>query len=193
MRTRSSCRHWEKQSYWPAEGKNDSPPMTANSFKCHSAFGGGSVMILGCLSKAGVRSIRLCEGRLNQATYKVVLEENILPSDNVAQHWGLIFPAGRCSMPHSSVNQGMNSGPQDQNPVNLQTWTPLKTSGMWSRRRWMATSHQTKPGCLNFCVRRGIMSPNSNVKDWWRAYEDTSKLWLKIRVIPLNIDFWTLP
>ncbi len=32
-------------------------------------------MILGCLSKAGVRSIRLCEGRLNQATYKVVLEE----------------------------------------------------------------------------------------------------------------------
>ncbi len=74
-------------------------------------------------------------------------------------------------------------------PANLQTWTPLKTSGMRSRGRWMATSHQTKPGCLNFCIRSGKMSPNSNVKDWWRAYEDTSKLWLKIRVISLNIDF----
>ncbi len=52
---------------------------------CLSKAGVRSIRLCECLSKAGVRSIRLCEGRLNQATYKVVLEENILPSDNVAQ------------------------------------------------------------------------------------------------------------
>ena len=42
-------------------------------------FGGGSVMIWGCFSKAGIGQICLCEGRMNQARYKVVLEENLLP------------------------------------------------------------------------------------------------------------------
>ncbi len=44
-------------------------------------FGGGSVMIWGCFSKAGIGHLRLCEGRMNQATHKVVLEENLLPSN----------------------------------------------------------------------------------------------------------------
>ncbi|XP_034562833.1 uncharacterized protein LOC117829315 [Notolabrus celidotus] len=43
-------------------------------------FGGGSVMIWGCFSKAGIGQMRLCQGRLNQATYEVILEENWLPS-----------------------------------------------------------------------------------------------------------------
>jgi hypothetical protein len=64
---------------------------------------------------------------------------------------------------------------------------------MWSRGRWMVTRHQTKPSCLDFCARSDIKSPNINVKDWWRAGQDAWKLWLKIRVIPPNIDFWTLP
>lgn len=42
-------------------------------------FGGGSVMIWGCFSKVGIWQIRLCEGRMIQATYKVILEENSLP------------------------------------------------------------------------------------------------------------------
>ena len=43
-------------------------------------FGGGAVMIWGCFSKAGIGQICLCEGRMNQAKYKVVLEKNMLPS-----------------------------------------------------------------------------------------------------------------
>ena len=43
-------------------------------------FGGGSVMIWGCFSKAGIGQMRYCEGRMNEATYKVILEENLLPS-----------------------------------------------------------------------------------------------------------------
>ena len=42
-------------------------------------FGGGSVMIWGCFSKAGIGQICLCEGRMNQARCEVVLEENLLP------------------------------------------------------------------------------------------------------------------
>ena len=43
-------------------------------------FGGGSVVIWGCFIKAGIRQICLCEGCMNQAKYKVVLGENLLPS-----------------------------------------------------------------------------------------------------------------
>lgn len=43
--------------------------------------GGGLVMILGCFNKAGIWHIRLCEGRMKQATHKFVLEENLLPSN----------------------------------------------------------------------------------------------------------------
>jgi len=36
-------------------------------------------MIWGCFSKAGIGQICLCEGLMTQATYKVVLEEHLLP------------------------------------------------------------------------------------------------------------------
>lgn len=35
---------------------------------------------------------------------------------------------------------------------HLLTWTLLRTSGMWVRRRWILTSHQRKPIWLKFCV-----------------------------------------
>ena len=42
-------------------------------------FGGGLVMMIwGCFSKAGIGQICLCEGGMNQAKYKVILEENLL-------------------------------------------------------------------------------------------------------------------
>lgn len=37
-------------------------------------------IICACFSKAGIRLICLCEGRMNQDTYKVILEENLLSS-----------------------------------------------------------------------------------------------------------------
>lgn len=43
-------------------------------------FGGGSSTIWGSFSKAGIGQIRLCEGRMTQAMYKVILKENLLPS-----------------------------------------------------------------------------------------------------------------
>lgn len=46
---------------------------------------GGSVII--CFSKAGIRHIRLCEGHMNQATYKVVLEENLLSALTTREDW----------------------------------------------------------------------------------------------------------
>ena len=88
-------------------------------------FGGGSVMIWGYFSKAGIGQICLCEGLMNQATYKVVLEEHLLPSALTmfpnSEDW--FFPAGQCSMPHSQVNQGVDGGPSEQDPgqPNLQT------------------------------------------------------------------------
>lgn len=37
-------------------------------------------MIWGCISKAGTRQIFACDGRMYQTLYKVILEENLLPS-----------------------------------------------------------------------------------------------------------------
>ncbi len=46
---------------------------------------GGSVII--CFSKAGIKHIHLCEGHMNQATYKVVLEENLLSAHDSSEDW----------------------------------------------------------------------------------------------------------
>ncbi|CAJ0916738.1 unnamed protein product [Ranitomeya imitator] len=52
-------------------------------------FGGGSVMIWGCFSKAGIGQGNLCEGCMNQATCKVILEKRLIPS---AQPWDRKLP-----------------------------------------------------------------------------------------------------
>ncbi len=44
---------------------------------------------------------------------------------------------------------------------DLQTWSPLKTSGIWSRGQWMVTSHQINWAA---CTRNGIQSPKNTRK-----------------------------
>ena len=61
---------------WRKPGEAYKPECLAPTVK----HGGGSVMIWGCFSMAGTGRIRLCEGRMNQKTYKEVLEEDLLPS-----------------------------------------------------------------------------------------------------------------
>ncbi|KAK3539392.1 hypothetical protein QTP70_005928 [Hemibagrus guttatus] len=78
-------------------------------------YEGGSVMIWGSFNKAGIGQICLCEGRMNQAKYRVVLEEHLLPS--VPQLRGLDFPTGQCAMPYSQSNQSLDGGSPDQDPV----------------------------------------------------------------------------
>ena len=45
---------------------------------------------------------------------------------------------------------------------------------------------------LCHAVKRGIKSANSNVTDWLRTCKDAWELWLEIRIIPPNTDFWPL-
>ena len=129
-------------------------------------FVGGLVMIWGCFSKAGIGKICLCEGHMNQDTYKVFLEENVLPSSLT------LFPSS-WTMLHATQPGQSTFGWRTtisrlcHGQANLQTWNPLKTSGMWSKGRWMVT----------------MWSLIINVKDWWRVCQDAWKLWLKIRVI----------
>ena len=96
-------------------GEAYKPQCLANTVK----FGGGSVMIWWCFSKAGIEQFCLCEGRMNQATYKVVLEENLVPSalTMFPNSEDFFSPQRQCSMPHSQVNQGVVGGPPDQDPV----------------------------------------------------------------------------
>lgn len=74
-------------------------------------------MISSCFGKA-TRQINICKVHINQATYKVILEENLPPSALI------MFSA-------------VGEGPQDQDlnmaRSKLQTSTPLKASGMGSR------------------------------------------------------------
>ena len=67
----------------------------------------------------GIGQICLCEGRMNQARYKIVLEENLLPFalTMFPNSEECFFPAGQCSMPHSQVSEGVDEGPPDQDPV----------------------------------------------------------------------------
>ncbi|KAK1785251.1 hypothetical protein P4O66_018648 [Electrophorus voltai] len=67
--------------------------------------------------KAGIRQIYLCEGFINQATYKVNLKENLLPSACLPNSEDCFFPAGQYFTPHSQVNDGVNGGPPAQDPV----------------------------------------------------------------------------
>ncbi len=51
-------------------------------------------------------------------------------NSSVHQLWGLYFPAGQCSIPHSQVNQGVNEDHQNKTlswPAQSPDQTPLKT------------------------------------------------------------------
>ncbi len=91
-------------------------------------------MIWGCFRKAGMRHICLCEGHIIQATYKVVLEENLLPSALTMFPKSEDFFFSR-TMLHTTqqVNQGVDGGPPDQDPVIASpisrpepNWKPLE-------------------------------------------------------------------
>lgn len=55
-------------------GEAYKPQCLPPTVKC----GGGLVMIGACFSKAGIGQICLCEEQMNQALYKVILEENLI-------------------------------------------------------------------------------------------------------------------
>lgn len=53
---------------------------------------------------------------VNDATYKAILETNLLPSAlKISPNSG--FKAGRCSIAHSQVRQGVDQGSPDQEPM----------------------------------------------------------------------------
>lgn len=63
----------------------------------------------------------------------------------------------------------------------------MKTSGVWSSRRWMIKTHQTKQSCLDFHCLEWHKTANSNMKKWWRECQMHESR-LEIRVIPQNTD-----
>lgn len=72
---------WAKVRRKPGEAYK--PDSLAPTVK----HGGGSVMIWGCFSMGGTGQMQLCEGRMNQVTYRATLENSLLPSA------GKLFPA----------------------------------------------------------------------------------------------------
>ncbi len=79
---------------------------------------------------------------------------------------------------------------QDNAPFHTARLTLNLTENLWNViKRKMVTSHQ-QIELLEF-LRQEWHKVNWNVKEWWRACQDAWKWWLKIRVIPPNIYFWT--
>ena len=74
-------------------------------------------------------------------------------SDNVPQLWRLVF-SSRTVFHATQLSQWRCGWRTTKSTAchgqpNLQTWTSLKTSWMWSRWSWRVISHQTKLSCLN--------------------------------------------
>lgn len=108
--------------------------------------------------------------QLSVQIYKVILRESVLPfaltmSPN-SQDWVFQQDGAPCLTARSIKGTVCM---QDHQFKTLSWQTQ-------SLERWMATRHQRELGCLNFSTRSDIKSPNSNMKDWWRACEDTWKL-----------------
>lgn len=69
---------------------------------------------LGVLQKSWNKLICFCGGCMNIATYKVVLEENLLPSALTVPQLFFFPSTVQWSTPHSQVNLGVDAGPQEQ-------------------------------------------------------------------------------
>lgn len=85
-------------------------------------------------------------------------------------------------MPHRSMKVWI-----ENHKIKILSWpaqselNPTKKNAvMWSRERWMLTSHQTKLIWLDLYIRSGINSPK--MKDWRRACQDALKLWWNVRL-----------
>lgn len=99
-----------------------------------------------------------------------------------------VFQQDKSSMTQNQVHQGVDGGTQDQ---DLQTWTSLRTSGMWSREGWRVTRHQTKLSWIN-------LRAASTLEDWWTSglYHQTKwflncmflrDLWINSGCIPSSL------
>lgn len=68
----------------------------------------------------------------------------------------------------------------------LQTWT----SKVVIKSKLDGQKPSNKSELINICARSpgGEGHPQTSVKDWWRAKQEAWKLWLNVRVIPLNLD-----
>ncbi|XP_053553043.1 transmembrane gamma-carboxyglutamic acid protein 2-like, partial [Bombina bombina] len=92
-------------------------------------------MIWGCFIKAGI-SFTFCEGRINQATYKVILEENLLSSAPI------LFP-------NCQVNQGVDGGPHRScKTLSWPTQSPdlSPNENHWNQEFWNTYPHNGKGG-----------------------------------------------
>ncbi|XP_016109626.1 protein cramped-like [Sinocyclocheilus grahami] len=111
-------------------------------------FGGGSVII--CFSKAGIRHIGLCEGHMNQATYKDFLEENLLLSALTmilnSEDWGAEAGPSVCvtatagSAGSSGAGGTSRSAPKVQGPAEKEEGGSQKRV----RRQWESWSTEDK-------------------------------------------------
>ena len=95
-------------------------------------------------------------------------------SYNVPQFWGVFFPAGQCSMPHSQVSEGVDERPPEQDPVMASPiprpeshWKPLEYD------QWEDGWSQAE---LLKCMRQEWHKVTQRQCE--RACQDTWKLWL---------------
>lgn len=66
----------EKVMVWRSRGEEFDPKCTVPTVK----YGGGSVMVWGCFTKAGVGKLYILDGTMDRFYYRRILEENLLPS-----------------------------------------------------------------------------------------------------------------
>ncbi len=97
--------------------------------------GGGSIMVLGCMTTAGTGELRFIEGNMDSNMYCDILKQKMMPS---------------LQKMFSNITTTPNTPPRWQLPccwrwtwwsgqVCIQTWTLLSTCGASSSGRWRST------------------------------------------------------